>query len=131
MRNKRVKIILIVLLILLAIPKVQHLSSYGREEVGWRFANFYYIENRHSDGTWICYDSMPVPKYSYGYESMFLDIGRDYDYCDGYEWWRDKSISLFIGVEDWYFSIYLPVLWLSISDNGTSFRLFKFDSIRW
>ena len=120
MRKKRIKIILVALLVLLAMPNVQHFSNYGRDGIGWQFMNFYYMENRHGTGyeeieDWVCFDALPVPKYSYGYESMFFDISRDYDYCEPWDTIQgNNNFSIFIGVQDWMLDLYFPVFWLSM-----------------
>lgn len=127
----KTKFVVLIILILFLLPEIgDHSDLFDDNPYAWRFWNFWYSEGREESGERagerICFSMMPVPKYSYSYRSMFVDIRYHYDYCEDYEWWQDKALSLFLGVEYWgdVKPVYLPVFWISISDVDVDVSLF-------
>jgi hypothetical protein len=124
------KIVLLILLILFLLPEIGDYSfMFDDNPYAWRFWNIWYRESRwrygEKEGEWLCYDMLPQPHYRLSYESLFVDFGFRWDYCDDWTWWVDDSVSLFLGIEYWGWEtdIYLPLFWIMISDKDVSISL--------
>ncbi len=120
--KKRLIIGTVILLVILLLPDS---STFSKNEYGWKFWNWSYSEFKRDDGEWICFDAMPLPRRAYAYRSLFLDLRLGLDYCEQWEnHWMDNGFSIFIGVEEWGdYDLYLPLVWIMISDGTDYFDL--------